>query len=684
MKRLRLLLISLLTVLISSSSLSAKEDRSFVLTHTPAGWDNRSFAFCWYHEKDIMSLHNVPFCSPGIVRDLKMSPTARIFATLYQRGKRSEVAVYSFLDGHAIHQFRLHDEPTAIAFTANAKQFCVAAKDRYIYIYNTSDWKQLRTIPVAFVPTKMEISKNGYFIAISDENLLYVYNMETGRVRKILEMEDVVNHVTFSPDNNRMAVLTKKGELHMYDTKSFTVQDTYTDLGTASEAMFHPEGKYIAIITSPESIVVLNMKNPTEDRQGIGVTGRYLRHLGFARPVRKDYYLLYNSGNKLMFHELDDLVPDYQHLVSVEVEEKMDEWLKQMPGETLEDYHLRVNEETRALQYTKYENDAATELAGDVVGQAQVSFGNYDQEQNVLGISFDNMPDIYLDVPQEDVAEFSKPENLVFENTKYGVTEDDKFEMLYSEITNTETGKKYIYDNLDKQALDYMAMSDNFVPLDLIHQSSMEEVLLQEIREEVVSAAEEASLISEHTHIDVKTKVDASTNAEGEKIMNYAVAFNYDVEPEFSAAEDFGPGKYILSQSESAMAMLRIVENAFKNEFKQYLQPGKKVRIELTGSADAAPINSKIPYAEEYGSYTEALVYNKDELTTVTVTSATGITTNEQLAFLRAMSVKDYVEAHVEGLSTMQTDYDCYIRVSNERGAEFRRIGIKFIFIDAF
>ena len=112
--------------------------------------------------------------------------------------------------------------------------------------------------------------------------------------------------------------------------------------------------------------------------------------------------------------------------------------------------------------------------------------------------------------------------------------------------------------------------------------------------------------------------------------------------------------------------------------------PGKKVIINLTGSADAAPVKNKIPYNEEYGAFNEEVVYNKGELTTITLDRSTGITSNEQLALLRAMCVKDYVQKNVHQLNTMQCEYNTYLNVSNERGAEFRRIGIKFVFVDAF
>ena len=660
------------------------QDKVVALSRVPHGWSNRNFALCWYNDKDILNINSYKYCSPGKVLDMEISPSSSAFAALYVKGKNREISIFSYINGKKKFTFHLPETPTAMAYSPNARHICIADEGRSVRVYDASDYRLVKTIPTAFAPKKVCISPNEYYIAASDEQILYVWNFETGKVRKVLDFDFGVNHVTFSPDNAKMAVLTEDGSLHMYDTKTFSVLDTYKGLNESRECLFHPEGKYIAVITATDEITILNMKNPNEDRKVINTSGVGISHLGYARATKGTVCFIYNAGSQFVFHPVEDLTPDYQQIVALEVEEKMDEWLKQMPGESLEDYHLRVNEETRALQYSKFENEVATALSGDIVQEADVSFGSYNQEQNVLEISFDNMPDIYLEVPQEDVAEFSKPGKLVFENSVYSVTEDDKFELLYTEITNTESGKKYVYDNLDKKTPDYLAFDDNFVPLDLIQQSSMEEIQLQEIREEVVTAAMEASLISEHTHIGVKTKVEASTNADGEKIMNYAVEFHYDVEQEFSAKEDFGAGKYIISQSESAMAMLKIVENAFENQFRQYMQPGKKVIVQVTGSADAAPINSKIPYKEEYGAFNDALVYDKGELGTVTVTQATGIATNEQLAFLRAMGVKDYVQTHIDALNSMQSEYDCYINVSDKRGTEYRRIGIKFVFVDAF
>ncbi len=661
------------------------EDRVNPLANTPQGWDNTNFAICYYNGNSVYNLRSYEFCHPGKIFSLKVSPNYLSFAVIFAKKDRRTVRLYSYTDGKELYTFKLNSTPTAIAYSANAKYFMIATDDYDVQVYNLSTKQQIRKIRTTTVANNIALSNNGYFIAAIDGEMLYIYNTETGRVRKVLEIGANINWVAFSPDNNKVAVLVETGKLFFYDTKNFNLTETYDGMGDARCCSFHPEGKYISVITESDKIKVINMKNPT-DREEVTSSYPGITQLGYCSLVDKSkpVILAYNNIKQLVFHDLDNLVPDYEQLVADEVETMMDDWMKMMPGESLEDYQLRVNDETRTAQYAKFENEIATEMAGDKIGNADVSFGSYNQDQSMLEVNFDNMPSIYLEVPQEDVAEFSNPEKLSFDKSVYGVGENDQFELLYTEVTNTETGKKYVFDNMAKQSLEYLTSDDNFVPLDLIQQSSMEEVTLQEIRQEVVEEAQEKNLISEHTHIGVKTKVAASTDADGNKVMNYNIDFNYVVDSAFSVQEDFHPGKYISEESASAEAMLKIVKNAFEKEFRQYIQAGKKVRIIVTGAADALPISRKITYGGEYGNHEDETVTKNGELSTVTLTGQSGITTNEQLAFARALGVQDYVTKHITELQSMQIEYDYVINVSNEYGAEFRRIGITFIFLDAF
>ena len=173
-------------------------------------------------------------------------------------------------------------------------------------------------------------------------------------------------------------------------------------------------------------------------------------------------------------------------------------------------------------------------------------------------------------------------------------------------------------------------------------------------------------------------------DADGKKILNYEVNFTYEVDPEFSAAEDFPPGKYVVDESGAASSMLKIVKEAFEGDFSQYLKPGKKLKVVISGTADATPIIRTIPYNGMYGDFVDEPIYENGELTAITVTKADGVKENRQLAFLRAEGVKDYLQKNVEKLKDMDADYTFKVDVSEGKGSEFRRITANFTIMDVF
>ena len=68
----------------------------------------------------------------------------------------------------------------------------------------------------------------------------------------------------------------------------------------------------------------------------------------------------------------------------------------------------------------------------------------------------------------------------------------------------------------------------------------------------------------------------------------------------------------------------------------------------------------------------------------ISVNTKDGIKQNEQLAFLRAYGVRDFLSNNVGNLDKMNTDYQYHIGVAEGKGAEFRRINVDFTFVDAF
>ena len=125
-------------------------------------------------------------------------------------------------------------------------------------------------------------------------------------------------------------------------------------------------------------------------------------------------------------------------------------------------------------------------------------------------------------------------------------------------------------------------------------------------------------------------------------------------------------------------------KQAFEGDFAKYLEEGKEVKIIITGSADASRILNTKPYDERYGKYVDEPFYKDGNLSNITVTKESGISTNEQLALMRAAGVHHYIVNNINTLKNTKNSYEYHVEVAKEKGGEFRRINVEFVIVDAF
>ncbi len=649
----------------------------------PKGMDNYLFSTYYYNGKKSYNLRNLTLSSTGEVTSMKVNPCGSSFAVLNGKGNKQRVAVYSlWLSNKLIHKFSKKMSPVAICYAPDAKTFAIADANKKLYLYNTKGYVLRQTVTLPIVPKQMSISSNNYFLAVSNGSTLLIWNLESKAERTTLSLNAPVNCFDFSKDNNQLAVATADGKLTIYDTRTFLPQQNYDAMGKASYCHFYPEGKYIAAVTGDNRISVINLMNE-EDRRYIESPEGGITDLRFVKDGKENTYIAYNTRRSITYENMNSLLPCYTSLIADEVNARMTEWMKMKDGETMEEYNLRVNDQTRAEQQALFEQEIATRMAENLVDKSDVTLGKYNPTSNMLAVDFNSMPPIYLNIPTEEVSDFMDPGNLEFRNAVYGVNKNDEFELIYADVYNKASGKTYTFDNLKRESLDYMKSEEDFVPLEVIQQSNMDEIKLKEIKDEVVNIAKQNKSISDHTQIAVNAGIVAGTDANGNKIMNYQIGYSYTVDQEFSIREDFKPGKFIAEESPAALSMLTIMKTAFKERFSQYIREGKKLEIKITGMADASAIRNKIAYDGHYGEFTDEPIYKDGNLSNISVTQKSGITENEQLAFLRAVGVKDYIEKNIPELSKMNTEYNFHINVTEKAGSEYRRINVEFIFVNA-
>ncbi len=654
---------------------------------TPSGMDHYQYSSYFYNGKRSYNLKGFELNSlPYAVQSLKVNPAGASYALLGRNGSRSCVRIFDVLKAGAkpVYEFAGLEEATALCYTADSRNLVVADGQGSLAVYETRAYELLRRIPlpVGFVPTELTADANNYFVAATGGFAVVVVNMEANTVRTRIDCGGMARAAAFSDDGAYLGILAGD-HLDLYSTNDFTKVQSFGDLGGATSFSFHPDGKYVAVALNGRTLKFLNLTDPTDFALLTEPAGGVSR-VQFLRDGKNQIYLSYNAEKALKYQVLKGFLPNYTRRLRDELNQRMLDWCKRKPGETDEEFNARVNEETKQKQKKLFANQISTSLAGDLLAQSTVTLGKYNPDKGTLVLNLDNMPPIYLRVPREEVADFSDASQLEFSDAVYGLTKDDRFELIYAKVHNRSTGKEYVFDNLEQQSLDFLQTDDSFVPLDLIQQAGREEVTLERIKKEIVAEAKQKQLISDHTNIQVRTDVVSDIDAAGRRIKNYKIEFSYTVDADYSVKEDFPAGQYQLEKSQAAMSTLRIIRQALEQEFSQYIKAGKKVAVRVTGSADALPINGVIAYDGCYGDFNNEPYYLDGNLSNITVTRKEGIRQNEQLAFMRAQGVKNYIEKNISSLGQMDVQYISNIELADGCGGQFRRINVTLTFFDAF
>lgn len=666
------------------------EKRGFDSQKKINAFDNTTFCTAYLSDGALYTMRDIAINDVRKIERIVFNPTGSSIALL--RAK-NPISIYSFRDRNK-KLFELKEKrkklkakpmPVSMCYSADARSFIVGNSLGEILIYDTKEYMPLAYIQGEAPATALAMSSNNYFIAAAAGQNINIWNFQTKELRKAIPMPAVVKEVTFSPDAALLAVTTDDNHLTIIDTKNWDKVDIFDKLGgTLSSPSFHPEGKYISVVKDGKNIEIINLKNGVVEQDIVDPTGGVTGGRFFKNNQNSEVFLLTNRTKQMVFWDANGLNPFYGKIMGREVDAKMNEWVKMMQGESMEDYAIRVNDETRIKQQQLFAQEVATALAGDRISMDNPFIDGYDASNNMLNIGFKGLPSIGLEVPSNEAGDF-KDGKMKFSNAVYVLNDKDEFELAYVEVTNETTNKVYIYDNIGRTKLTALEADENFVPLEIMQQATREEAQLAEIKEQVIEEKKQDKLITDNTQINVKTEVIPGVDANGKKILNYKVGYQYEViNKEFSAKEDFPSGGYNIERSNAAMSLMKIIKNAFEGDFAKYLSEGKQVKVIITGSADAAPIRGRLAYDGRYGEFVDEPYYKDGNLDNITVTKAGGITQNEQLALMRAAGVKTYIEKNVTTLGNTKNEYEYHVEVAKERGGEFRKINVEFVIMDAF
>lgn len=143
--------------------------------------------------------------------------------------------------------------------------------------------------------------------------------------------------------------------------------------------------------------------------------------------------------------------------------------------------------------------------------------------------------------------------------------------------------------------------------------------------------------------------------------------------------DDFGPGKYLVNESNALLVTLTVMKNNIKGKLAKYITTDKKISITVNGSADAVPIIKVISYSGEFGEQLSEDCDLEGQSRKMEVNISQGISNNQILAFLRSYAVKDYLKNNIFQHKYSNLEYHLSATVSGQKGGQFRRVSIEMI-----
>ncbi len=194
--------------------------------------------------------------------------------------------------------------------------------------------------------------------------------------------------------------------------------------------------------------------------------------------------------------------------------------------------------------------------------------------------------------------------------------------------------------------------------------------------------------LSRETQVDVNTELLAEANDEGKIEYNMKVRYDVQVIPSFASTsvnegtDDWMPGKYLLKDSKAARYTATLIKKSVEEQLSQYITPTSKTTIKIIGSTDGSPIRGKIEYdgeASTFGDIVDGEYFSNGSFDYVSITQESGITSNKQLAYLRTLDIKNFMQNHIAPfkMGIGKQYYEHYAEVASETGAEYRRVAVE-------
>ena len=192
-----------------------------------------------------------------------------------------------------------------------------------------------------------------------------------------------------------------------------------------------------------------------------------------------------------------------------------------------------------------------------------------------------------------------------------------------------------------------------------------------------------AEKLYDETFVRINSSVQEDTTEDGRNEINYVYEIAYNCHHFEGTEDDYPSAAYLWNTSNSCRAICNITRNMIQDNLSDIFAAGTRIEVTITSTTDAAEI-SHIAYRGEYGDFRYMPAIYNEENVRISVNQKEGITTNAQLAYIRAQSVRDYLDNSVNAIKNGNTEYFYTTKCFDMTGPHYRRSSLRIVVHGAF
>jgi len=577
----------------------------------------------------------------------------------------------------------------SISYNYNGELIAVAGEGNQVYIYKTQDMNLKEADPFLII----ESTSNDIIFApfknilvIGKDHEIVFWDIDKNKQLDNLKLSGSAQKVQYEKSGKYIACLNSNNEVIVWDAKTYSMLKIFKENGAEIHSLdFHPNGMYLTAGTNKGEIITWNIRQKKE----------YMRFKAFDSSVKAMKYiydanldkafLVTGADKRIATFEVTKMIPDFNVLVKDYVADSMEKWEKKGKYESSDMYSKRISKE-RDQKLEEVQQEAINFYAEKYRGLKYPSIGAYDPDLGIFPFAFDNTNEIFIKVPNEEAADFEANLPILdIVDISYGLTAENDFTIKTIEIFNPDNKKHYYYGSKVIERLDALVV--DVAPVEVTIAVANAEEDLKKKMEIFTSKMKLNKQLSDNIETNIQAKVEIEEDEEsGEKQMNLHIEYAYNIIRAKIGIQttDYPPGQYVVTKSKAASSIMKILQETIDNDLVKYFKQGNKVTFKITGHTDGSPIVKPMAYDERYGVYDDVPFFLNGNLESLTLSRETGIATNAQLAFLRTMGIRYFVENYIDAVSVTENKFQHYAVVSKEKGEEHRKIEIEVIIHDAF